>query len=53
MFNRTQIVTLLLAHGANIRARSNNGSTAIEAATALNAPDAVAILAEHLAKTPP
>ena len=51
MFNHADIVTLLLEHGADVRAHSDNGSTAIEAARALGAPDAVAILAERLAQT--
>jgi len=48
MFNRSVIVELLLAHGADIHARSENGATAMEAARAMGAPDALALLTARL-----
>jgi ankyrin repeat protein len=39
MFNRTEIVDLLLAHGADINARDANGLTAQAAAQIMSAPD--------------
>jgi hypothetical protein len=39
MFNRTEIVELLLAHGADIHARDAQGLSAEAAARAMGAPD--------------
>lgn len=39
MFNRVEIVDLLLAHGANVLAQDSQGRTALAAARAMGAPD--------------
>lgn len=44
MFNRTQIVDLLIAHGADAHARDAKGMSALDAATAMGAPDTPAQL---------
>ncbi|MBV8259862.1 MAG: ankyrin repeat domain-containing protein, partial [Paraburkholderia sp.] len=45
MFNRTDIVDLLLARGANPVARDTAGNTALDVANAMGAVDAAARLA--------
>jgi ankyrin repeat protein len=43
-FNRTEMITWLLAHGASPDSRDASGARAIDVATALGAADAVALL---------
>ncbi|MGI4856868.1 MAG: ankyrin repeat domain-containing protein, partial [Janthinobacterium lividum] len=49
MFNRTEIVDLLIAHGANPDATDANGVTALDAARRMGAPATEAQLAARLA----
>jgi ankyrin repeat protein len=46
MFNRTEIVDLLIAHGANPQARDASGVTPLDAANRMGAPDTPAQLAK-------
>ncbi|MGE8396713.1 MAG: ankyrin repeat domain-containing protein, partial [Comamonas sp.] len=47
MFNRTDIVELLLDRGAQIDKQDNQGTTALACAMAMNAHDAVALLQQR------
>jgi ankyrin repeat protein len=46
MFNRTEIVDLLIAHGADPQARDASGVTPLDAANRMGAPDTPAQLAK-------
>ena len=49
-FNRTDILKLLIANGANLKAKSDKGLTAIKYADLHGAHEAKAIIKEALAK---
>lgn len=44
MFNRLDILKVLLKHGADINARSTEGLSALDLARSMRAPDTVAFL---------
>ena len=46
MFNRTDMVELLLAHGADANARDANGVSAADASSRMGAPDTAALLSK-------
>jgi ankyrin repeat protein len=48
MFNRTDIVALLLERGAQIDRADHQGNTALACAAAMNAHDAVALLRQKM-----
>ena len=50
LFNRVDIIELLLAHGAHLNARDQQGNTALGCAKAMNAHDAAALLEQKSAE---
>jgi uncharacterized protein len=50
MFNRVEIVAVLLSHGANAQATDSAGNTAVDAAKVMGARDTVVLLEEMQTK---